>query len=202
MRGLMNSRAAISGFESPSRASWEIWRSWAVSSSRVSGRALADGLAGGQELAPGALGERLDAHAGEHVVGRAQLLARVDAAALAAQPFAVEQMAAGELDAQAGPAEPRDRLTVEIVGDIAVAEQGADPGVDPQHPVGRRHTRAFGQPPERGPDERHVAGPRRRLGQLGHEPRRGANGSRSKTRQAASRAAACRPRPLLSTAVA
>ena len=84
-----------------------------MSSSRVSDGALAGGLAGGQQLAPGALGERLDAHRVQHVVGGAQLLARVDAAALAAQPLAVEQMAAGELDADAGTAEARDRLAVE-----------------------------------------------------------------------------------------
>ena len=64
------------------------------------GAALADRLAGGEQLAAGALGERLDAHLGEHVVRRAQLLAGVDAPALAAQPFAVEQMRARELRAQ------------------------------------------------------------------------------------------------------
>ena len=40
-------------------------------------RALAHRLAGGQELAAGALGERLGADAAEHLVGGAQLLARV-----------------------------------------------------------------------------------------------------------------------------
>ena len=61
MRRLMNSRAPISGLESPSRASRAICASWAVSSSRVSCGAFAGGLAGGQELAAGAVGERLDA---------------------------------------------------------------------------------------------------------------------------------------------
>ena len=69
-----------------------------------------------EQLALGALGERLDAHRGEHLVGGAQLLARVQAAALAAQPFAVEQMGAGELHADAGAAEPLDRLAVEALG--------------------------------------------------------------------------------------
>ena len=95
VRGLMNSRVPISGFESPSRASRAIWASWAVSSSRVSTRALAGGLAGGQQLAAGPLGERLDAHRRQHLVGGAQLLARVDAPVLASQPLAVEQMARG-----------------------------------------------------------------------------------------------------------
>ena len=47
------------------------------------------------------------------VVGGAQLLARVDAPALAAQPLAVEQVRAGELRPQPGPAEPVDRLAVQ-----------------------------------------------------------------------------------------
>jgi hypothetical protein len=48
---------------------------------------FADGLAGGQQSAAGALGERLDAHRRQHVVGGAQLLARIHAATLAAQPL-------------------------------------------------------------------------------------------------------------------
>jgi len=47
------------------------------------------GLAGGRELAAGALGERFSAHRGEHLVRRAQLLARVDPAVFAAQPLPV-----------------------------------------------------------------------------------------------------------------
>ena len=70
VRGLMNSWAPISGFESPSRASRAICASWAVSSSLRLDRALAGGLAGGQQLARGALGERLGAHRGEHARGR------------------------------------------------------------------------------------------------------------------------------------
>ena len=45
-------------------ASRAICASWAVSSSRGLDGALADGLAGGQQLAAGALGERLGAHRG------------------------------------------------------------------------------------------------------------------------------------------
>src|SRR3954453_7609872 len=43
-------------------------------------RTLADRLARGQQLAAGALGERFSAHRDEHLVRRAQLLARVDPA--------------------------------------------------------------------------------------------------------------------------
>ena len=73
VRGLMNSRAPISGFESPSRASRAICASCAVSSSRGLDAALARRLAGGQQLARGAVGERLRAHRGEQLVGGAQL---------------------------------------------------------------------------------------------------------------------------------
>ena len=79
VRGLRKSRAPISGFESPSRASWAICCSWAVSSSRDSTRPLAHLLARRDELAPGSLGERLHPDRGEHVVGGPELRASVDA---------------------------------------------------------------------------------------------------------------------------
>ena len=89
MRGLMKSCAPISGLERPSLASRAMWASWGVSTlARVVG-ALARGLARGQELVPGALGKPLGADTAEHLVGGSELLARVDAAVLAAQPFAV-----------------------------------------------------------------------------------------------------------------
>ena len=79
-------------------------------------RALAGRLAGGEQLAAGAFGERLASHRGEHLVRGAQLLAGVEAAALAAQPLAVEEMRAGQLGAHAGAAEPVDRLAVQALG--------------------------------------------------------------------------------------
>lgn len=74
--------------------------------------AFAGGLAGGRQLATGPPGERLHPHRIQHVVGGAQLLTRVGAAALAEQPLAIEQMGAGKLYADAGLAQPRDRLPV------------------------------------------------------------------------------------------
>src|SRR4051794_1371088 len=62
-------------------------------------REPAHGLARGLEFAAGAFGERLGAHRDEQLVGGAELLARVRAPALAAQPLAVEQAGARELDA-------------------------------------------------------------------------------------------------------
>ena len=40
--------------------------------------------------------ERLSAHGGEHVLREAQLLMRVDAASIPAQPFAVNQASASQ----------------------------------------------------------------------------------------------------------
>jgi hypothetical protein len=77
-------------------------------------------------------------------VGGAQLLAGVGAAPLAAQPFAVEEMDAGQVGADAGLAQVRDRVAVEPVGGAALAEQGADEGLDPQDPFGGRFPGAFG----------------------------------------------------------
>ncbi len=133
--------------------------------------AFAGGLAGGRQLTAGPLGERLHAHRVHQVAGGAQLLARVRAAALAAQPLPVEQVGAGELGADAGTAQPDDRLAVQALGVAARAQQGADPGFDPQRPFGGCHPGPLGQPLQRGVDQRGVTGPRRRLGQLGHDVR-------------------------------
>src|ERR671918_59575 len=83
VRRLMNSRAPIAGLDG----------------------ALADALARGHQLAPGPLRERLHPHLGEQVVGGPQLLARVEAPVLAAEPFAIEQVGACELHADARAAE-------------------------------------------------------------------------------------------------
>jgi hypothetical protein len=83
-------------------------------------------------LALGPLSEGPHAHRVQHVVGYPQLLAGLGAAPLAAQPLAVEQVRAGELGAQAGPAQAVDRLAVPALGGLAVAEEGADAGFDPQ----------------------------------------------------------------------
>src|SRR3954465_5872796 len=58
-------------------------------------RALADALARREQLATGALGERLCPHATERVVRRTQLRPRVHTAALATKPLAVQQLGAG-----------------------------------------------------------------------------------------------------------
>ena len=69
-------------------------------------------------------------------------VARVDAAVLAAQPLAVEQVRAGELGTQPGPAEPLDRLAVQALGGLAVAQQRPRARLDPERPVGAARLRS------------------------------------------------------------
>src|ERR1700691_5707624 len=134
------------------------------------GGAGAAGLAGRPQLARGPFGERLHAHLLQQPVGGAQLLPRVLPATLPAQPFAVQQVRAGQLSADPGPAQPLDRLPVGAVGGLTVAEQSPDPGLNAQYPLGRGHPGAFRQPVQRRPDARDVTGAGRRLGQLNHDP--------------------------------
>src|SRR3984957_14318879 len=79
-------------------------------------RALADGLARGQQLATTAFRERLQAHRGEPLVGGAQLLACIPAAVLPAEPLAVQEVGADQRGTHAGATEPLDRLAVEALG--------------------------------------------------------------------------------------
>src|ERR1700749_2618510 len=87
--------------------------------------ALSDALASGVQLALGATDERLGAHAREHLQRDAQLVACVAAPALAPQPLAVEEVGARELEPNERESEPLDPLAVQVLGAIAVAEQGA-----------------------------------------------------------------------------
>ena len=92
VRGLRKSRAPISGFDSPSRASCAMCRSCGSQIVTRLDRPLAHVLARRQQLPARALGERLHPHRRELVVRGAELGARVDSAMLAAQPLAVEEM--------------------------------------------------------------------------------------------------------------
>src|SRR5215469_18119940 len=78
--------------------------------------ALADGLTGREQFVSRALGEAVRTDRGERVMRGAQLLARIDSAAFAPQPFPVEQLPAGEFHAQAGTSEQRDRVAVIAFG--------------------------------------------------------------------------------------
>src|SRR6185503_8305680 len=69
-----------------------------------------------EQLASGALGERLHADRAQQVVCGSKLIARIDAAAFAAQPLAVEQVRPGQLGPERRATEPGDRLDVETLG--------------------------------------------------------------------------------------
>jgi len=64
-------------------------------------------------------------------VSGAQLLARVQAAAFVTQPFAVDEVSAGERRANPRAPEPLDRLAIQRVGGLAVGQQRPRAGLDP-----------------------------------------------------------------------
>src|SRR2546423_10280946 len=70
------------------------------------GGALASVPPGGAQLDAGSLGEALHTEFGEQPVGDLQLLTGVHVPALAAQPFAVEEMGAGAVKAQDSGRQP------------------------------------------------------------------------------------------------
>ena len=183
VRALMDNRAPISGFDSPTRASRAIMASWAVSASRVAVvrlRAVSP-VACSSRLA--SLGECLDAHRLQLAVGDAHLR---PAARRRAQPLPVEQMGAGELRGRGSGQGPVDGLVA------ALAEQGTRP-MPSAHLDGAR--RAFRQPLERGPG---ATSPVLAAASASSGTTKGPSPSwsRSNARQAASRAASWRPRPL------
>ena len=92
--------------------------------------------AGGLQLVPGALGERVGAQRDERLVRRAELLAGVDAAIGAPEPFAVEELAAGDLRPESRAPQAVDRLAVQGLGVVALRQQGARAGVEAACPPG------------------------------------------------------------------
>src|SRR5437879_13863847 len=77
----------------------------------------------------------------------AQLLASVDPAALAAQPFAVEEVSAGELHPDASPGEPLDRLAIEPLGGLAIAKERSRARLDAERPVRSTGSSVGPEPP-------------------------------------------------------
>jgi hypothetical protein len=102
---------------------------WGQPVARLDG-ALARRLAGRQQLACRARGERRGADRDEGLVRCAQLGPRLQPAAAPAEPFPVEEPGAGVLGADPRPAETFDRLAVEGVGGIGLADQRARPRLD------------------------------------------------------------------------
>src|SRR5262249_55099446 len=75
------------------------------------------------ELPPGALGERLGPGMAEHLVCGSKFVAGVDAPVLAAQPLAVDQVCAREMDGDPRAPESFYCLAVQELGSLAVAQQ-------------------------------------------------------------------------------
>jgi hypothetical protein len=113
----------------------------------VSGVDPAHGLAGGEKLAAGTLGERSGPHVDEALVGGAQELARVRAPVLAPEPLPVQEPAARELDRRAAAREPLDRLAVER---LVVAQQRTAARFDAERPFGAARQRALAEAVQRG----------------------------------------------------
>src|SRR5204862_4630446 len=128
------------------------------------------GLAGRQQLAAGALGERLGADLLEAVIGGAKLLACVDAPVLATQPFAVQEFGAGEVDHATAALEPLDRLAVERLRTFPIGQQGARAGLDAKGPIGAAGLRALAQAIERSGGRGRLVAADACLDQLGERP--------------------------------
>src|SRR5205814_1180132 len=134
--------------------------------------ALAHLRARGEQLVPGAFGERVDAHGDERVVGSLKLLARVDAPTRTTQPLAEEQPAARELGTEPGAPQAIDRLAVQALGRLTLAQQRARPRVEAQRPVGVARTRVLAQSLQTTRRELGVLRPAGGLDQLAERPHR------------------------------
>ena len=121
---------------------------------------------------PGAFGERVDAHGDERVVGSLKLLARVDAPTRTTQPLAEEQPAARELGTEPGAPQAIDRLAVQALGRLTLAQQRARPRVEAQRPVGVARTRVLAQSLQTTRRELGVLRPAGGLDQLAERPHR------------------------------
>ena len=95
-----------------------------------------DLLAGRVQLVTASLREGLEPQVGERVVCAPELGASVDAAALAAQPLAVQQLGPGELDAQPGPGEPFEGLEEPVLGCGVAGQECLGARHDAASPVG------------------------------------------------------------------
>ena len=135
-------------------------------------RALAPLRAGGDQLAPGALGERLHPDLGEHLLGRPEPLARLAETRLAAQPLSVHEMAARELGPAPRPAEPLDRLAIRRLGGIAIGEKRPRTRLDAEREVATCRLRGRREPVQRIARELRVADARGGLDQLEPRPHR------------------------------
>jgi hypothetical protein len=94
----------------------------------------------------------------------------VESAALAAEPFAVDKVGAGEVHPNAGAGEAFDRLAIERLGRFAVAEQRPRAGLDAERPIGATGRGCVRKPAEGIGGEPGLAAPDGRLDQLDQSP--------------------------------
>src|SRR5262245_58387546 len=80
------------------------------------GPPLADLLPSREQFVPGSFRECLRTDSREEFVGSVELMARVDAPALATEPLSVDEMGAGELRTQWCASQPVDGLDVRLFG--------------------------------------------------------------------------------------
>src|SRR3954462_7672641 len=99
-------------------------------------RTLAHLLASRLKLSACASGESLHPDRCELVVGGMELHTRVDPAVLSAHPLAVEQMSPGELGTKTGPCQSLDRLTMQALGTLTLAQECPAARLDSPAPVG------------------------------------------------------------------
>src|SRR5262245_22392699 len=133
-------------------------------------RPLSHLLARHAKLVAGALGERLHSDRREALVRAAQLLARVDAPALAAQPFAVQQARTRELGTEPRAAEMLDRGSIQLLRVARSRHQRASARLDAGDPVGATGARHLAEPRERLAGRLRLAAARRRLDELAELP--------------------------------
>jgi NADP-dependent 3-hydroxy acid dehydrogenase YdfG len=133
-------------------------------------RALAHGLAGGEQLAAGALGEPVRPDRRQHSVRQVQLLPGIHPAVLAAEPLTVEQVRAGQIDARPRPAQMTDGRLVQALRGRPVAQQRERARPDAERPVGARGVGGLGQAAHGPGGAGRLPRPGRRLDQLGDRP--------------------------------
>ena len=136
------------------------------------GAALAHRLAGGHPLTAGAFGEPVHADLRIHAVRNPELLARVHAPAFASQPLTVEQVRTRKRGTHPRAAQPRDRLAVQALGNVGLAEQRARARLDAERPVRAGGTADLLEPSQRAGRALGVAAACGRLDELGRHPRR------------------------------
>ena len=92
------------------------------------------------------------------------------AAVLAPKPLAVQELGAGAMHDDAAAGEPLDRLPVEGLGVLAVADERARPRLDAERPVRTRGARPFLELAQRGGGDIELAASDGRLDELGERP--------------------------------